>query len=69
MKSIQGQIEENVELIGSLVCSKLTVDFDMTLNRLDLMLFSDIFIGGFLISFGPIQVLHLLRSADLVPTR
>ena len=35
MKLIQGQIEENIELIGSFVSSKLTVDFDMTLNRSD----------------------------------
>jgi len=35
MKLIQGQIEENIELIGSFVSSKLTVDFDLTLNRSD----------------------------------
>ena len=35
MKLIQVQIEENIELIGSFVSSKLTVDFDMTLNRPD----------------------------------
>ena len=35
MKSIQGQIEENIELIGSFVSSVLIVDFDMTLNPPD----------------------------------
>ena len=35
MKSIQGQIKENIELIGSFVSSKLIVDFDMTSNRPD----------------------------------
>ena len=35
MKLIQGQIEEKIELIGSFVSSKLTVDFYMTLNRPD----------------------------------
>ena len=35
MKLIQGQIEENIELIGSFVSSKLIVDFDMTSNRPD----------------------------------
>ena len=29
MKLIQGQIEENIELIGSFVSSKLTIDSDM----------------------------------------